>query len=322
MSALLQPDLGPARSVFAHDVLAGLRQRHKSLSPKYFYDERGSALFDLICGLDEYYPTRTETALLQRFAGDIATKVGPQPDIVEFGAGSLAKIRLLLPALQAPRRFLPLDISADYLQRQAAALRADFPGLIVQPLAGDFSGPMTLPPLAEGAARRVGFFPGSSLGNFNPAEALAFLQQCATLLAGGGLLIGIDLVKSPERLHRAYNDAAGVTAAFNKNVLLRANHELDADFDLDAFDHYAYYHPGLQRIEMHLLSRKAQRVQVCGEAVDFAQGESIHTENSYKFTVPGFQALALQAGLLPAAVWCDEDALFSLHWLVAPAHPV
>ncbi|RRS04833.1 L-histidine N(alpha)-methyltransferase [Aquabacterium soli] len=322
MSALLQPDLHPARSVFAHDLLAGLRQRQKSLSPKYFYDERGSALFDLICDLDEYYPTRTETALLRRHAGDIAAKVGPHADIVEFGAGSLAKIRLLLPALQAPRRFLPLDISADYLQRQAALLRADFPGLIVQPLAGDFSGPMTLPPLAEGAARRVGFFPGSSLGNFNPAEALAFLRQCATLLAGGGLLIGIDLVKAPERLHRAYNDAAGVTAAFNKNLLLRANHELEADFDLDAFDHYAYYHPGLQRIEMHLLSRKAQRVHVCGEPVDFAQGESIHTENSYKFTVPGFQALALQAGLLPAAVWCDEDALFSLHWLVAPTEPV
>lgn len=322
MSALLQPDLHPARSVFAHDLLAGLRQRQKSLSPKYFYDERGSALFDLICDLDEYYPTRTETALLRRHAGDIAAKVGPQADIVEFGAGSLAKIRLLLPALQAPRRFLPLDISADYLQRQAALLRADFPGLVVQPLAGDFSGPMTLPPLAEGAARRVGFFPGSSLGNFNPAEALAFLRQCATLLAGGGLLIGIDLVKAPERLHRAYNDAAGVTAAFNKNLLLRANHELEADFDLDAFDHYAYYHPGLQRIEMHLLSRKAQRVHVCGEPVDFAQGESIHTENSYKFTVPGFQALALQAGLLPAAVWCDEDALFSLHWLVAPTEPV
>ena len=322
MSALLQPDPGPVRSVFAHDLLAGLRQRQKNLSPKYFYDERGSALFDLICDLDEYYPTRTETALLQRHADDIASKVGPHADIVEFGAGSLAKIRLLLPALQAPRRFLPLDISADYLQRQAALLRADFPGLIVQPLAGDFSGPMALPLLAEGAVRRVGFFPGSSLGNFNPAEALAFLRQCATLLAGGGLLIGIDLVKSPERLHRAYNDAAGVTAAFNKNLLLRANHELDADFDLDAFDHYAYYQPGLQRIEMHLLSRKAQRVSICGEAVDFAQGESIHTENSYKFTVPGFQALALQAGLLPAAVWCDEEALFSLHWLVAPPDPV
>ena len=322
MSALLQPDLVPARSVFAQDLLAGLRQRQKSLSPKYFYDERGSALFDLICDLDEYYPTRTEMALLQRHAADIADKIGPHADLVEFGAGSLHKIRQLLPALQAPTRFLPLDISVEHLHRQAAMLRTDFPGLAVQPLAGDFSGPMSLPPLAQDAARRVGFFPGSSLGNFNPAEALAFLRQCASLLAGGGLLIGIDLVKSPERLHRAYNDTAGVTAAFNKNVLLRANHELDADFDLDAFDHYAYYHPGLQRIEMHLLSRQAQRVHVCGEAIDFAQGESIHTENSYKFTVPGFQALALQAGLLPAAVWCDEDQLFSVHWLVAPAQPV
>lgn len=319
MSALLQPDLGQARSVFAHDLLAGLRQRQKSLSPKYFYDERGSALFDRICELDEYYPTRTEMALLRRHAHDIAAKIGPGADIVEFGAGSLHKIRLLLPALQSPTRFVPLDISSEHLHRQATLLRAEFPGLAVQPVAADFTRPMSLPPPVAAASRRVGFFPGSSLGNFNPAEALTFLRQCATLLAGGGLLIGIDLVKSPERLHRAYNDAAGVTAAFNKNVLVRANHELDADFDLDAFDHYAYYHPGLQRIEMHLLSRKAQRVNVCGETVDFAQGESIHTENSYKFTVPGFQALALQAGLLPAAVWCDDEALFSLHWLVAPA---
>jgi dimethylhistidine N-methyltransferase len=298
-------------------MLSALGQRPRHIAPKFFYDAAGSALFDRICELPEYYPTRTELALLDRHASQIAALIGPQADIVEFGAGSATKIRLLLDALREPRRFSPVDISAEHLHAAAALLQRDYPHVEVHPIAADFMQPMALPPLA-GAGRRVGFFPGSSIGNFTPDEALAFLRQSARLLRGGGLLIGVDLVKDPALLHAAYNDAAGVTAAFNRNLLARANRELQADFVPEHFAHYAFYEPRAQRIEMHLVSRQAQRVQVCGESFAFDEGESLHTENSYKYSVDAFQALARQAGLLPHAVWCDPQRRFSLHWLAAP----
>lgn len=308
---------------FAHDLLAALTRRPRSISPKYFYDAAGSALFDRICGLPEYYPTRTELALLDTFGHEMAERIGPGADLVEFGAGSHVKIRRLLRALHAPRRFIPIDISAEHLMSSARALQADHPGLQVQPLAADFTRPFELPPPlplnGHGSAPRVGFFPGSSLGNFTPAEARAFLRRASALLRGGGLLIGIDLVKDPAVLHAAYNDAQGVTAAFNLNLLARANRELGTDFDLAAFDHYAFYQPVHRRIEMHLVARRAQAVHLAGQRFDFAAGDSLHTESSYKYSVEGFRALAAQSGFVPEAVWCDPQHLFSVHWLKSTA---
>lgn len=306
-------------SEFARALLAGLAQRPRSISPKFFYDAAGSALFDRICELPEYYPTRTELAILQAHAGDMAACIGDDAEIVEFGAGSTRKVRLLLDALPGVRRFVPVDISSEHLHDAADALRADYPWLEVRPLAADFTKPLQLPALRGAPARRVGFFPGSSIGNFTPDEAEAFLRDAARLLAGGGLLIGVDLVKDPAILHAAYNDAAGVTAAFNLNLLVRANRELGANFDLDGFAHYAYYAPREQRIEMHLLSRRAQQVRLCGHAFDFVEGEPLHTENSYKYGIDGFRALAARAGFTPAAVWRDERHWFAVHWLEAPA---
>ena len=303
---------------FATALRCGLRRRPRSIAPKYFYDQRGSALFDRICELPEYYPTRTEFGILRQHAGEMAECIGQGVELIEFGAGSLQKIRLLPGALRQALRFVPIDISAEHLHQEATRLAAEHPGLDVRPLAGDFSTELVLPPPAPGARARVGFFPGSSIGNFTPDEALGFLQRCARLLAGGGLLVGVDLVKHPALLHAAYNDAQGVTAAFNLNLLVRANRELGSDFDVDAFQHYAFYEPRLQRIEMHLLSTCRQTVTLAGERFDFAEGDTLHTENSCKYTVAGFQSLARQAGFDPQAVWTDAQRLFSLHWLAAP----
>ncbi|MGH6625453.1 MAG: L-histidine N(alpha)-methyltransferase [Burkholderiaceae bacterium] len=321
--SLLNADEVPAtreavRSQFAQDLLAALSRRPRSISPKYFYDASGSALFDRICELPEYYPTRTELALLSIHAADIAGHMGPRAEVVEFGAGSMRKIRLLLQAMEQPARYLPVDISGDHLSRAAAALRRDYPMLDVLPVAADYTQRLSLPAPMMGAGARVGFFPGSTIGNFSPEEALHFLQMAAQLLRGGALLLGVDLVKEPAMLHAAYNDAQGVTAAFNLNLLARANRELDANFELTQFAHSAFYNAPLQRIEMHLVSRCAQRVSVCGECFEFAEGETLHTENSYKFTIDSLRQLAAQAGFRPGPVWTDPQHLFSLHWLQAP----
>ncbi|MEO7243065.1 MAG: L-histidine N(alpha)-methyltransferase [Variovorax sp.] len=295
-----------------------LAHRPSRIPPKYFYDMRGSALFDRICELPEYYPTRTELGILADRAGEMAACIGPQAEIVEFGAGSLTKVRLLLDALVAPARYLPIDISGHHLEAAAERLVADYPSLDVVPIVADYTLGVKLPePLGDG--RRVGFFPGSTLGNFSPTEALDFLRRAASLLRGGGLLLGVDLVKSPTQLHAAYNDAAGVTAAFNLNLLQRANDELDSDFDLDAFEHCAFYNAPAQCIEMHLVSRCSQLVCLGAERFQFAEGETMHTENSYKFTIDGLRDMARMAGFEPRAVWTDPARLFSLHWLEAPA---
>ena len=301
-------------SEFERDLVAALSTRPRAVSPKYFYDAAGSRLFDRICDLPEYYPTRTEFGLLRRHAAEMTALFGDGTDLVEFGAGSVTKVRLLLDAWRHPGRFLPVDISAEHLHASAALLRRDYPGLQVVPVVADFTRPISLPP----QGRRVGFFPGSSIGNLSPAAAVRFLRQAADSLAGGGLLIGVDLVKDPARLHQAYNDSAGVTAAFNRNLLVRANRELGAGFDVEAFDHYAFYEPRLQRVEMHLVSRRAQTVCVGGQVFDFAAGETLHTENSHKYTVEGFRQMARQAGFQPGPVWVDDAQLFSVHWLTAP----
>ena len=313
------PDASENLSEFGREMRAGLSRAARSISPKFFYDVEGSALFDRICDLPEYYPTRTELQILTDHAADMAAEIGPNAEIIEFGAGSLTKVRLLLDALEAPRRYVPIDISGEHLEAAAERLRVDYPELAVQPVVADYTMPLVLPAPGEGAGRRVGFFPGSTLGNFTPEEALSFLQLAARLLRGGGLLLGVDLVKDAALLHAAYNDAQGVTAAFNLNLLRRANTELGTDFDLDGFAHAAFYNAPLRRIEMHLISRHAQSVSLGDDVFDFDEGETIHTENSHKFTVDGLRALAAKAGFVPKAVWTDPARLFSVHWLQAPA---
>lgn len=305
---------------FGQDLLDALGRWPRAISPKYFYDARGSALFDAICDLPEYYPTRTELGILRRHAGEIAAQIGPQADIVEYGAGSLRKVRLLLDAADRPARFVPVDISGEHLTQAAAALRADYPGLAVEPVVADYTQPFQLPERGAGAApgRRIGFFPGSTIGNFSHDEALRFLRMAARQLRGGALLLGADLVKDPARLHAAYNDSQGVTAAFNLNLLARANRELGADFDLGAFAHAAFYNAPQSRIEMHLMSLARQRVHVLGRSFELEEGETLHTENSHKFTPDSLRALAKAAGFVPGPVWTDPERLFSLHWLEAP----
>jgi dimethylhistidine N-methyltransferase len=259
-------------------------------------------------------------ALLEREAEQIAALIGPQAELVEFGAGASRKVRLLLDALRAPRRFVAIDISGEHLEQALQPLRADFPQLEVRAHAADFTAELPQLEADPAVATRVGFFPGSSIGNFEPEEAAALLRRFAGLLRSGtparcGLLIGVDLIKPPQLLHAAYNDAAGITAQFNLNLLARANRELGTDFDLEAFDHYAYYAPQQRRIEMHLVSRIHQTVHLQGHAYAFDAGASLHTENSYKYSVPQFQALARRAGYEPQQVWCDPERLFSLHWL-------
>jgi dimethylhistidine N-methyltransferase len=302
---------------FGRDLAQALSQRPHRISPKYFYDAEGSRLFDHICELPEYYPTRTELAILERSVAAMAALAGPGAEIVEFGAGSLRKVRLLLEAFEAPARYLPIDISGEHLRDAAAILRRDFARLQVRPVVADYTRPFELPPALSG--KRIGFFPGSTIGNFTPSEALAFLGAAAEMLRGGALVLGVDLVKDPQVLHAAYNDAEGVTAAFNLNLLARANRELGANFHLGQFAHYAFYNAPLQRIEMHLVSLARQAIAFGDDRFVIEEGESLHTENSYKYTMPGVRALAQRAGFRPGPVWTDPQGLFSVHWLHAPA---
>ncbi len=314
-------DFSAAAHDFLHDLKAGLDVRPRRISPKYFYDAAGSALFDEICALPEYYPMRTEMTILERHAAEMTGMMGSGIDLVEFGAGSLFKVRMLLDGFSepsCPRRYVPIDISGDHLQAAAQQLSSDFPALAVCPVVADYTTLTALPGPDAAVRRRAGFFPGSTIGNMSPVEALGFLTQAAGLLKGGGLLIGVDLVKDPATLHAAYNDAQGVTSAFNLNLLRRANRELGADFDLDGFAHHALYQPTQQRVEMHLVSKRKQCVSVADTRYMFDEGESIHTENSHKYTVDGFHRLAERAGFVPEAVWVDDDQMFSVHWLAAP----
>jgi dimethylhistidine N-methyltransferase len=313
-------DLEPTVEEFQDSVLRGLASTPKTLPCKFFYDAEGSRLFDRICELPEYYPTRTECTLLAARARDIAELVGPGAELVEFGSGAGIKVRLLLAALDAPSAYVPVDISRGHLIQAASSLAEDFPGLRIVPVCADYTQPFSLPQLAGLPGRRkVGFFPGSTIGNFTPADATSFLRQAARLLGHGSMMIvGADLPKDEAILHAAYNDPAGVTAAFNLNLLRRINRELDADFAMDAFRHDAFWNAGESRIEMHLVSRIRQSVHIAGCTFDFAAGETIHTENSYKYGLGAFEKLAHAAGYITAAAWTDADALFSIHVLKLP----
>ncbi|MDD3837419.1 MAG: ergothioneine biosynthesis protein EgtB [Phenylobacterium sp.] len=286
----------PASSDFARDVLEGLSRPAKSIPPKHFYDAEGSALFEAICELPAYYPTRTEAALLQRHATDVAAEAPDGSVLVEFGSGASVKTRILLEAAPQMAAYVPIDISREALEAAAARVRRDYPRLIVEPLLEDFTRALELPAAVAGRPR-FGFFPGSTIGNFAPAEAVRFLANARRLLGEGSrLLVGIDLVKDEATLVAAYDDPQGVTAAFNKNLLERINRELGGNFDLSAFDHRAVWNTAESRIEMHLISRREQQVRVLGRDFRFAEGEGLHTENSYKFTVDGFSGLAAEAG--------------------------
>jgi dimethylhistidine N-methyltransferase len=305
----------PADS-FREDVIAGLSRPQKALPPKYFYDARGSRLFERICRLPEYYPTRCELALTRAHLAKIARFAGTGGTLIEYGSGEGAKSRLLIRAL-CPAAYVPIDISRDALAAAAARLAREFPWLRIRAVHGDFSQPLKIPPLA-GAGRRVVYFPGSTIGNLTPAEAHAFLRMTRGQVGpAGAMLVGVDLKKDAGVLHAAYNDSRGVTARFNLNLLARVNRELGADFDLRRFRHYAFYNAALGRIEMHLVSLARQSVNVGRYRFAFEAGESIHTENSYKYAAAEFQALAARAGFRGTKVWLDRREMFSLHGLVA-----
>lgn len=308
-SAPPEPDLS-----FRDAVIEGLARPQKAIPSRYFYDERGSALFDQICALEEYYPTRTEMAILEVCCDEIGRILPPAAAVIEMGSGSSTKVRTLLDNLRAPSAYVPVDISREHLIASARALARSYPQLSVVPVWGDFARSLAMPVLPE--APRVIFFPGSTIGNFTPEGAIALLAGWSGHIGlGGHLIIGVDLKKDPETLQAAYDDAAGVTAAFNLNLLVRANRELGATFDLDGFAHSAFYDARKGRVEMHLVSAGEQCVRIDERPFDFAAGETIHTENSYKYTISEFQELARAAGYHSLAVFTDSDTLFSVHVL-------
>ncbi len=309
-------DYHPSRADFLGEVLTGLAITPASIPPKFFYDEHGSRLFDAICDTPEYYPTRTEVQLLRNNAVEIADCIGSGCVLIEPGAGSSEKVRLLLTALR-PSAYVPMDISRDHLFAAARKLADEYPWLDLHAACMDFTAPLRLPYRPAGV-RKVAFFPGSSIGNFEPADAELFLRNLRTLVGGrGGLLIGVDLKKDAAILDVAYNDAAGVTVAFNRNLLTRINRELGGDFAQDRFGHRAFYNGMRGRIEMHLVSRCNQTVHVGGHAFSFAAGDTIHTENSYKYDISQFHTLARRAGFEPVAVWTDPAQLFSVQFFDA-----
>jgi dimethylhistidine N-methyltransferase len=303
---------------FVADVLAGLGQSPKRIAPKYFYDARGSALFDRICELPEYYPTRTEIQILETHGDAIARCMGDDVLLVEFGSGSSLKTRLLLDRLPTLSGYVPVDISRSHLMTAAQGISAAYPGLEVLPVCADFTQPFEVPGARRRASKVVVFFPGSTIGNFDPPQATDLLQVMRQVAGdAGSLLIGTDLVKDVNVLLRAYDDSAGVTAAFNLNVLRRFNAELGADFDLDAFRHQVVWNADASRIEMHLVSTRDQQASLAGENIVFAAGEAIVTEHCHKYTPSGFGAQAALAGWQLREHWLDDRGYFSVNYAEA-----
>jgi len=315
----MDPDANPTHLAFLADVVHGLSATPKTLPPKWFYDAEGASLFEGICETPEYYPTRTETAILTDAAPDIARYLGDGVSLVEFGSGSMTKVRLVLDRLRMPKAFVAIDMSAAQLSDAALALEADYPGLSVHAVAEDFTTQVQLPESLDVAKeRRCAFFPGSTIGNFDPPAARRLLSSMRDIVGpDGALLIGFDLQKDRARLEAAYNDAAGLTAQFNKNILARINRELDGDVNLDRFEHWAPYNAEQSRIEMHLRSVSAQTLRVAGYTFTLREGETIHTENSYKYSVSDFRLLAGSGGFVPIETWTDTEELFAVMLLRA-----
>ncbi len=302
---------------FRWDVLAGLLQSPKVLPCKYFYDEAGSQLFDQICELDEYYLTRTELQIMEDHADDMADAFGPGCVLVEYGSGSSLKSRLLLDRLDDHSVYVPVDISREHLEQTADRLADHYPHLQIRPVCADFTRPFALPKLQKNPGRTIVYFPGSTIGNFPPARAAGLLKQMRQLAGGsGGILIGVDLPKFREILKAAYDDEQGVTARFNLNLLHRINRELDADIPVHHFEHRAIFNERESRVEIYLVSTEEQTLSIAGMEFEFAEGETIHTENSYKYSLHYFADLAAQAGLTVRRVWCDAERLFSVQFLV------
>lgn len=300
-------------SDFYGDVVKGLTSDRKQLPSKYFYDKRGSVLFEQICHLDEYYPTDSEVSIMQNDITEITDCLGKGLQLIELGSGSSMKTRLLLDNCRDLKMYVPVDISGNFLNQTARKLRSDYPDLDIRPVAADYTSPFKIPE-SEAIKRRVVYFPGSTIGNFTRQRASAFLDTIGENLSfGDGLLIGVDLKKDVGVLEAAYNDSKGITAEFNKNILTRINHELSADFDLGQFRHRAFYNVAEGRIEMHLESLSDQVVQVNGMQVTFEEGETIHTENSHKYTVEEFEEVAGDH-FDRQKTWTDERGYFSVHY--------
>ena len=308
-------DLAPGEESFRDAVLAGLEREPRSLPCKFFYDARGSQLFEAICEVPEYYLTRAEMAILETYAGAIAERIGPHCRLIELGSGASRKVRLLLNALEAPVAYVPVDISRDFLRQSAASIAADFPELQIAAVCADYTRPFELPAISGPPGKRVGFFPGSTIGNFEPEAVVQFFAHSGRLLgAGAEMLVGVDVKKEKAVLDAAYNDAAGLNAEFNLNLLHRIAKELDSDLDIDGFEHVAFYNPVEGRVELYIRSKTAQSAVIAGRRFSFGAGEMIHTENSYKYAIPEFQALAARAGFMSLDTWTDADGKFSVHY--------
>jgi dimethylhistidine N-methyltransferase len=311
----------PAQKSFVQEILEGLSRPQKQIPAKFFYDARGCELFDAICELPEYYLTQVETTMMKRHAAEMAGRLGPGCLLIEYGSGASHKTRLLLDHLRPPA-YMPIDIAGEQLLASARALAAAYPRMQVLAVNADYSQPIKLPGShLAGIRRKAIYFPGSTIGNFTVEETKVFLQHVRNEVGDGGvMLVGVDLKKSKDVLHAAYNDASGVTAQFNLNLLVRINRELNADFDLRNFRHLAFYNEKAGRIEMHLESLAAQQVAIRDRRFVFSAGETIHTENSYKYAVAEFQDLAKEAGFVPDWVWTDAQQLFAVHYLSAGDH--
>jgi len=313
----------PTTAGFRADVIRGLSERHKELSCKYFYDEKGAQLFERICTLPEYYPTRAELAILARHGREMAEHIGPDCLLVEFGSGASVKTRALLDRLTTPAAYIPVDISREQLLETARSLIRDYPGLEVRPVCADFTLPFDLPAISRPARKRVVYFPGSTIGNFPPDKARQLLGRAARLCApNGGMLLGADLKKDPRLLHAAYNDRQGVTAAFNLNLLVRINRELCGDFRPGQFWHHALYNPLEGRVEIYLVSRLDQYVNVAGHRFFLAEGEPICTEYSYKYSATDLNELASASGFTVEQLWMDESRYFCVLYLTVNGNEV
>lgn len=301
------------------EVLHGLRKAQKELPSKYLYDERGSQLFERITSLDDYYPTRVEASIMSRQIAEIVDAIGPGAMLIDYGSGNSAKARHLLEHLDSPIAYVPIDISREHLMAAVRQLRDDLPHIEILPVVADYTRSFDLPLPSNPPTRRVGFFPGSTIGNFEPLVAERFLERIAdTCGSGGGLVIGADLAKEPSALHQAYNDSEGATAEFNCNILDHVNRELGADFACENFAHYAPYNPTERRVEMHLVSLAEQTAHIDGTTIEFETGQSIWTESSYKYTRAAFEELAAAAGFEPQRAWLDEQGWFGIFYLTVP----
>ena len=309
-------DYEPTADNFLEEALEGLQKPQKTLPCKFIYDEQGSEIFSRICELDEYYPTRTEIAIMRERANEMAEVMGPECAIVEYGIGSALKTHMLLEALDDPVACVPVEISREFLLNSTEGLAREFPHIEFVPICANFLAPFSLPVFSRPARRAIAYFPGSTIGNLTPDEAEDLLgNMAATCGGGGGLLLGIDLIKEVETIEAAYNDSLGVTEEFNKNLLVRMNRELGADFNVESFDFRAFYNSEVRRVESYLISQAPQSVRLGGKTISFKKGETIHTENSHKYDIKDFSEFAAGQGFQTEKVWTDGEKKFAVLFL-------